>query len=189
MDLIIFAHPDSRNSHNAAILKHVKKRLAARRRPNMVVDLYAEKFDPVLKIVDDTASGSTFHDVKDYQELIRGADRLVFIYPILWYNMPAILKGFVERVFINRFAFEFRKLRNGNTKIVPLLKGKKAVVINTYGHGGALFRKYGTCSADVLDTTVLKFCGMKTKRVNWFSIRGSTAIPREIAKKIDAALG
>jgi NAD(P)H dehydrogenase (quinone) len=189
MDLIIFAHPDNRKSHNAAILSYIRDRMTTKNTPHTVLDLYAEKFDPVLKVVTESSAGSTFKEIADYQKLVKDADRLIFIYPVLWYNMPAILKGFVERVLTTGFAFDFKKDSYGKLRVVPLLKGKKAVVINTYGHGEALFRKHGRCATKVLDTAVLGFCGIKTKRVDWFGIQPGIGMPDDIRAKIDQALG
>ena len=44
--------------------------------------------------------------MKDYRDLIIWADQLIFIFPIWWSGMPAILKGFIERVFAASFAYE-----------------------------------------------------------------------------------
>jgi|SRR5208283_913816 len=187
MDLIIFAHPDNKRSHNAAVLQYVKSRLTANGKEFEIIDLYAEKFDPIIRIVNfDVPSG--FEEVKDYQDMVRKADRLIFIYPVWFYNMPAILKGFVERVFTSGFAYDFSIGKDGKPVHARKLEGKNAVVINTFGHGEEMFRKRGTAAAEVLDKLVLDFCGIKSKRVNWFSVKGVAILPGEIAKKIDAAL-
>lgn len=189
MDLVIFAHPDNKSSHNAAVLRYVKERLKANGREFQVVDLYAEGFDPLIRLVDfDVPVGRSFEEVKDYQALVKKAERLIFIYPIWFYNMPAILKGFVERVFTNGFAFDFSMGKDGKPQWKPLLKGKTAVVINTFGHGEEMFRRRGEAAEVVMDKLVLDFSGIKSKRVNWFSVKGAAILPGAIARKIDAAL-
>jgi NAD(P)H dehydrogenase (quinone) len=189
MDLVIFAHPDNKKSHNASVLRYVKERLKANGVDYEVVDLYAERFDPLIRLVDfDMPAGTGFEEVKDYQALVRKAERLVFIYPVWWYNMPAILKGFFDRVFTGGFAYNFSMGKDGAPKVKPLLKGKRAVVINTFGHGEEAFRKYGMATTEVIDKDILGFSGMKCKRVNWFSVKGAPILPGSIAKRIDAAL-
>ena len=187
MDLIIFAHPDNSKSHNAAVLRYVKERLKANGRDYEVLDLYAIKFDPLIRIVNFDIPGG-FEGVKDYQAMIRKTDRLIFIYPVWFYKMPAVLKGFVDRVFTSGFAYDFSMDKSGKPAHARLLKGKTAVVINTFGHGEEMFRKRGKAAAEVLDKLVLDFCGIKSKRINWFSVKGAPILPGEIAKKIDAAL-
>jgi len=186
MDAIIFVHPANRVSHNAVILEHVKGRLAGQGTEFKVIDLYSDGFDPILR----TESGKAGYseEVKRCQGILAASDRVIFIYPVWWYNMPAVLKGFIDRIFTSGFAFDY-KLEDGKPFIRPLMNGKKAVVINTYGHGEELFRRYGKCSEKVLDEAVLGFCGFEVKRVNWFDIRKPSDIPDKIKREIDLALG
>jgi NAD(P)H dehydrogenase (quinone) len=102
---IVIAHPYQR-SFNFAILDQVKQSLHGE---YVVIDLYQEEFDPVLH-------GTELKDynrgiIKDpkiliYQDMIRTSDHLIFIFPIWWYGMPAILKGFMDKVLTPGFAFD-----------------------------------------------------------------------------------
>jgi NAD(P)H dehydrogenase (quinone) len=189
MDLIIFAHPANKLSHNAVVLEYVKQRISGMSREYAVIDLYAEKFDPLLRLIDERdAVAKNSQGVRGYQELISRSERLIFIYPVWWYNMPSILKGFIEKVFTSGFAFDFKREDSDWVRVKPLLTGKKAVVINTYGHGKELFEQYGRSAESVLDKSVLGFCGIKTTRVNWFDVRYPSDIPDDVKKKIDKAL-
>lgn len=189
MDLIIFAHPDNRGSHNAAVLRYVQSRLKADCRDYKIIDLYADNFDPLVRVVEgDRPSIGNDEEVKAYQLMVRGAERLIFIYPVWWYNMPAIMKGFIEKVFTGGFAFDTKVDKDGRIGVVQLLKGKTAVVINTFGHGEALFRKRGRMTIETMDIAVLDFCGIECRRVNWFSTRGIGLLKGDVAKEIDAAL-
>jgi NAD(P)H dehydrogenase (quinone) len=102
--------------------------------------------------------------------------------------MPAALKGFFDRVFTGGFAYDFSMGKDGNPKVAQLLKGKRAVVINTFGHGEKAFKKYGKATVEVIDKNILGFSGIGCKRVNWFSVKGAPILPGAIARMIDSAL-
>ncbi|MDU7943960.1 MAG: NAD(P)H-dependent oxidoreductase, partial [Streptococcus salivarius] len=104
--LIIYAHPNDK-SYNASILETIKENLSSKHELK-VLDLYKERFDPVLRFDTTHRRRDLAHDVamKDYRDLIIWADQLIFIFPTWWSGMPAILKGFIERVFVAGFAYE-----------------------------------------------------------------------------------
>lgn len=68
-------------------------------------------------------------DLKRAQDLILWADHLVWIYPLWWGSVPALLKGFLDRIFIPNFAFD----EDERGKRRKLLKGKSARMITTMG--------------------------------------------------------
>ncbi len=187
MDLVIFAHPDNKSSHNAAILKHVVGRLKMKFADFEVIDLYADNFDPVLRLTPEPKSKVEL--VKKYQKLVAAADRLIFISPVWWYNMPAMLKGFFGHVFNSGFAYDF-KISPENTSIVERrLKGKTAIVINTYGRSRSECERAGNPLRLILDRAILGFCGVRVvSRIEWFNVRPPVAIPRDVMKAIDKAI-
>ena len=67
-------------------------------------------------------------DLIESQHLIKWADHLVFIYPTWWGTMPALLKGFIDRVFLPGFGFQYR---DDSVWWDKLLKGKSARLIVT----------------------------------------------------------
>ena len=69
-----------------------------------LADLYKDKFDPVF------AGEKANEEIKSYQSRIDKADIIVFIYPIWWFRAPAIVEGFIDRVFIPPWAFQFKKV-------------------------------------------------------------------------------
>ncbi|MEW6035487.1 MAG: NAD(P)H-dependent oxidoreductase [Candidatus Micrarchaeota archaeon] len=180
MDLIIFAHPDNLGSHNAAILRHVKARLETEGSKYEVIDLYADKFDPVLH------PGRKDPLAEKYQKLMSGAKRLIFIYPVWWYNAPAIMKGFIDKVFTQGFAYSFKSDPVKGFYIEQLLKGKEAIVINTYGGVKEWLDAHGNAPMFVMDKAALEFCGISVQaRINWFEARGPAEIPKHITDLID----
>jgi putative NADPH-quinone reductase len=73
-----------------------------------MIDLNKENFDPVLNEGELSlySKGECIDEsVKKYQDMIRESDQLVFIFPIWWYYLPAILKGFIDKVMLKNFAY------------------------------------------------------------------------------------
>ncbi|VVC02446.1 FMN-dependent NADH-azoreductase [Candidatus Bilamarchaeum dharawalense] len=187
MDLIIFAHPDNQKSHNAAILRYVTSCLNREFRSFEIIDLYADGFDPVLRLTREDQKKTLL--VEKYQKLVAKADRLIFISPVWWYNTPAILKGFIDHVFNSGLAHNFVS-NSTNSTLHKKLTGKTAVIINTYGRTKQEATDHGSPLELVLDKAVLEFCGVKvTSRVEWFEVKGLGILNPEIAKKIEKALG
>lgn len=187
MDLIIFAHPDNKGSHNAAVLRQVISRLKQKFAEFEVIDLYADGFDPVLRLTAESKAKTAL--VQRYQRLVAKADRLIFISPVWWYNLPAILKGFVDHVFLSGFAYNFTNSPERGSVIEKKLKGKSAIVINTYGRSEAEAARRGNPLPLVFDKPVLEFCGVKVEaRIDWFDVKGPALIPKDVVNRIDAVL-
>ena len=89
--LIIYTHP-SPTGFNAAILKEVQNNLSKKHEVK-TLDLYAENFDPILRFDQEHRRRDLHKDpeMAKYRDLITWADHLVFIFPIWWSGMPAIL--------------------------------------------------------------------------------------------------
>jgi len=71
-------------------------------------------------------------------EDILWADHLVWIYPVWWGSLPAMMKGFIDRLFLPGFAF--KKHEGSKTKWDKLLKGKSARIISTCDQPGWFYR-------------------------------------------------
>ena len=151
--LVIYSHPFA-TSFNHALLEAFSDGLKKAGHDYEVVDLYRDNFNPVLADVSSRAEAG--EDVKAYQEKIREADCLAFIFPIFWFRAPAILGGFIDRVFSAGFAFKYVKSRP-----LGLLKGKKAVVIETYGGPGWYYNILMSRIPWRLFRSTLTFCGLK----------------------------
>lgn len=153
--LIIYAHPNHQ-SFNGAILRQVKNHLNSKHQVR-ILDLYAEKFDPLLHFDEDHLRRDLDKDpeMEKYRQLISWADHLIWIFPIWWGGMPAILKGFIDRVFASGFAYSYKGMgMQGH------LKGKTAWIISTHDTPGfvtAFLQDYGK----VLKNQVLGMCGIK----------------------------
>ncbi|CAI7726997.1 NAD(P)H-dependent oxidoreductase [Bacillus altitudinis] len=128
--LIIYTHPHH-NSLNGAFFKEILK--GSEENPNVqevrIIDLYQDKFDPVL-IFNEEKKRRDMHkdpEIQEYQEKIKSADNIVFVYPIWWGRPPAMLLGFIDRMFAANFAYR----QTGGLLPEGLLKGKRAVCVST----------------------------------------------------------
>jgi NAD(P)H dehydrogenase (quinone) len=138
---IIYAHP-TREGHNGAILKNVETQLKERKEKYEVLDLYKMNFLPVLSKEELIASKEQkkSKDVEEIQKKIKKSDKLIAIYPIWWNSPPAILKGFIDRIFSAGFAFRYVK-KGGMSMPEGLLQGRRAIVFTT-GGGPKFFFKF-----------------------------------------------
>lgn len=144
--LIVYAHPEP-TSFNGAMKDVAVETLAAAGHVVTVSDLYAMRFNAVVGADDfrgervDAATlniateqtrayetGTLAPDILAEQDKVRRADLLILQFPMWWFGMPAILKGWADRVFARGFAYVAgRKYDTG------LLRGKTAMVAATTG--------------------------------------------------------
>src|SRR5271156_2729166 len=106
--LVLYAHPLA-TSFNAALHAQVLATLGARGHEIDDCDLYAESFDPVLtgedlQLYNDISANR--HRVASYVDRLLAANALVLMYPVWNEGFPAIMKGFLDRVFLPGVSFE-----------------------------------------------------------------------------------
>lgn len=107
-------------------------------------------------------------DLQTAWQKIKEADHLVWVHPVWWGGLPAITKGFIDRVFLPGLAFRYRE---NSVWWDKLLKGKTAHIITTLDQPGWYYRLvYGRPSVNQLKKTVLEFCGVKPVRVSYVGI-------------------
>jgi NAD(P)H dehydrogenase (quinone) len=155
---VIVGHPDP-NSFNLSVAKAYCE--AVRRKGHTVVlrDLYRIGFDPVLKLEELPKSGfKAAPEVKAERESIGDADVFVFVYP-LWFNAPpAIIKGYIDRVF--GFGFGYGPIREGGN--AQLLKGKKLLSFTSSGAPTEWLQSQGAWLAikGLFDDHLAAVCGL-----------------------------
>ena len=149
--LIIYSHPNP-DSYNGAVLTKVKETLTNKGVQFKIKDLYQMKWNPVLSLADikELYSGKVPQDIAVEQEDVRQADVLIFIYPIWWFERPAMLKGWFDRVFSQGFSYRFTE----EGMVEGLLKGKRAVVITTSGANKDNMEQTGILAS--IDANMLK---------------------------------
>lgn len=105
-----------------------------------------------------------YKDVLEQQEKVAQSDALVFISPVWWNNFPTILKGWVERVFSYGFAYSLNDSgwRGEVSGRIPLLKIKKALIINTLFFKEKVYKEAGLLDAMkmTMDEWGLKYPGI-----------------------------
>jgi len=94
-------------------------------------DLYREEFDPILNAEEIPMDGKTDKVIDTYCNEIRKCEGIIVIHPNWWGQPPAILKGWIDRVFRPGIAYEFRDGDKGEGVPVGLLNAKAAIVFNT----------------------------------------------------------
>ncbi len=170
---VLYAHPNPK-SFNHAILERVQENLQRSRREFLVRDLYGMNFNPLLTGHDFMLmqQGKLDPVIKGEQETIRSSEGLIVIHPIWWFSMPAMLKGYIDRVFTRGFAYDY-------TDQGPkgLLTGKKVHILNTTGGSADDYRNYGFADAlkHTMDMGTYGFCGLEVAQHHFFhSVPGST---------------
>ena len=135
--LLILSHPD-RGSYNHAIAERIGSALVDEGHHVDAHDLYAEHFQPVLEN-DEIQRRFSFDDywVRHSQEL-RDAQGIVIVYPDWWGMPPAILKGWIDRLFRPGIAFEYAGDEFLPKTKRPLLSGKRALVVSTTNESNPL---------------------------------------------------
>ena len=181
--LIVYAHPDH-NGNCGAILSEVEKQLKQRKEKYELLDLYAINYDPVLH--DDELYSHGKRKVsavnKKIQAKISATNKLIFIYPIWWGTMPAILKGFVDKVFTPYFAFRFVKVPIINGYPIKMLKGKKAACFVTTSSKWFITLLYSSNAfKQLIARDMLGFFGIKTRV---YQIDNAIALNDSQARKI-----
>lgn len=109
MITIIFCHP-WHGSFNKAILDCIVGKLIAEQREYTVIDLYKDEFNPVFTEEELSVynSGIALDPmILKYQATIRMTSEIIFIFPNWWNTLPAILKGFFDKVLLKDFAFNY----------------------------------------------------------------------------------
>ncbi|WP_114819184.1 NAD(P)H-dependent oxidoreductase [Chryseobacterium sp. KLBC 52] len=101
-------------------------------------------------------------------EIIQWADHLVWVHPVWWGGFPAIMKGFIDRLFLPGMAYKYRE---NSVWWDKLLKDKTAHIITTLDQPGWYYRLFfGRPSVNQLRKSILEYCGVKPVKVTYIGI-------------------
>lgn len=166
-NLILYCHLNP-ESFCHAILETVLEGLKAKGEEAQVRDLYSLNFSPVKTAADfiDVKNGRVSDDIKTEQEHLLKADRVIVIYPVWWAGLPALLKGYVDRVFSYGFAYSY----DFNDLSTFKLAGKEVCLFTTMGAPNLFYRLtlMLAAMAKTSDGGIFRFCKMKVKEHAWF---------------------
>jgi len=165
--LMIHCHPRA-DSFSAALRDAARRALESRGHVVELRDLYAEGFDPVLS----SEERGRYHDVaanlagiEDHAESLRRADALLLVYPTWWYGMPAMLKGWFDRIWAPGVAF-----RLGDGAIEPLLTNIQRIgVVTTCGSPNWLLWYIGRIDRKLLNRGIRRLCA-RNCRTDWYTL-------------------
>jgi putative NADPH-quinone reductase len=175
--LIINGHPDKDSLCNEFAIAY--KRGAEKSSVNCtLINLRDLNFDPILHYGYRQRT-ELEPDLLNVQNEILNATHLVFIYTTWWGTYPALLKGFIDRVFLPKFAFKYR---DNSLLWDKLLKGKSARLIVTMDtpkwYYSLIYKSPGHNS---MKKGILEFCGIKPVKITAFGpIKSSNDSKRKI---------
>ncbi|MBY5364656.1 NAD(P)H-dependent oxidoreductase [Rhizobium leguminosarum] len=157
--LLVLAHP-LEDSFAAAVARTTREALEASGHVVDLLDLYAENFDPRLSKAERGGYFDQPYDtsaVADIVARLNAADGLILVFPQWWFNFPAILKGFFDRVFAPGVAFS-HDIAGG--RIVPQLTNIRLLyALTTTGSPWWLVRLYmGDPVRRLLKRGIAAFC-------------------------------
>lgn len=174
--LLVTAHPD-RDSLTAALARRLRDELG----PDGVetADLDAERFDPRFGAADRDryrGVGPVPDDVLREQRRLDGVDHLVLVFPVYWWSMPALLKGWIDRVFLAGWAFDIDPVHGTQRRLgaltvhLVLVAGDSAGTYERHGYEQALLTQ--------IQHGIIDYCGAR---------RGAAVFVHESEREDDAS--
>jgi putative NADPH-quinone reductase len=184
--LVIYCHPVA-ESFAAAAHKVVLQTLIEADHEVMDVDLYAENFDPVMdrqERLDYLNTDRNERLVKRYDEQLAAADAIVLVYPAWWYGMPAMLKGYFDRVWLPGVAFDVTP--DGRVLTERLQRIRRIVVVTTYGGPWWMVRiALGDPARKLVSRAIRALCA-RGCRVDWYvHYNMYRATPRQLSRFLE----
>jgi NAD(P)H dehydrogenase (quinone) len=194
--LYVYAHPEPR-SFNGALKDMAMISLAKKGHAVKVSNLYATKwkavldaqdfrirqnpyqFSPAIEQIHGVTTRSLAPDLQDEIARVAWADLLIFQFPVWWSSMPAILKGWFDRVFAQGFVVDLEK---GHVYEEGLLKGKKAMIVATTGATQEMYSPRGIhgdleTHLSIITHNIFEFAGMTA--LPSFIIFGAAGMTRD----------
>lgn len=177
--LYVYAHPEPR-SFNGALKDMAMITLSGLEHEVKVSNLYAirwkaildpqdfrmrhdpSRFDPAAEQIHGVGTRSLAPDLQEELDRVAWADLLIFQFPVWWSSMPAILKGWFDRVFAQGFVVDLEK---GRVYGEGLLKGKRAMIVATTGATAEMYAPGGVhgdlgAHLSIITHNIFEFVGM-----------------------------
>jgi len=165
---IVFAHP-WKGSLNRAILEKVMEHLRQAGDRITLIDLYEDGFNPVMSEKDLSLYGrgkSADPMVERYNAILDETEKIIFLFPIWWYDMPAILRGFFDKVMLENCAFT-----DSDNGLQPVRNIRHTVVLTTSAATtDALIHEFGDPVRGTIIAGTFKILGFHNAR--WHNLGG-----------------
>ncbi len=179
--LLVYCHPRA-DSFTAAAKAVALESLLANGHQVDVLDLYAEGFDPVMS-ADERGryheSGTNREPVAEHLARVKAAEGLIFVYPTWWYAQPAMLKGWLERVFLPHETFS---MPEGNQPIRGLLPNIRLIgAITSLGSPKWWWWLMGRPGQRILLTGIRALCAPACKTL-WIALHRIDVVGEEARK-------
>ncbi|MCQ4086225.1 NAD(P)H oxidoreductase [Saccharibacillus sp. JS10] len=128
-----------------------------------ILDLHRIGFDPLLQGIDEPAQHNTPNhnfspQVEAEMERLRKHDAITFVFPIWWWHLPAMLKGYIDRVMNNGFAYGTNQLHHQKILWLALAGVSKEQMDK---------RNYGESIQTLLNIGIADYCGVSNSKVEF----------------------
>jgi NAD(P)H dehydrogenase (quinone) len=155
-----FSPTPRRDSYSGAVLDAFLAGLTEDGHTAEVADLYREGFEARFQSEDYSQfrGAAMPEDIRREQARVDRADALAFVFPVWWWSFPAVLKGWIDRVFSEGWAYNFEPgMSRGR------LRDRPTLLLGTGGSRESTYRKYGYGEAFrvQIDVGILGYCGLR----------------------------
>ena len=174
--LIVLGHPN-KESFCGALAASYREGAAAAGAEVRELNIGDLRFEPILRLGYKEIQ-ELEPDLVAAQESIKWADHIVWVYPIWWGTMPALLKGFLDRTFLPGFAFKYRENSPWWDKYLAGRSARMIVTMDAPPIYDSLM--YFGGGRRTMKKAVLEFCGIKRVKVSAVgSVKSSDEAKRE----------
>jgi putative NADPH-quinone reductase len=168
--LVVYCHPVE-ESFVAAVRDRVVAALSTGGADVRVTDLYAEGFDPTFSATERAGhlDAGTDPSIASYADDLQWCDTLVLVFPTWWSGQPAMLKGWIDRVWVNGVAWT---LPEGANRLRPALRNvRRLVAVTTHGSSKFINAVEGESGKRTLTRSLRTMCHPLT-RTTWIAMYG-----------------
>lgn len=163
--LTVFSHPFT-DKYPAAVMAAFHEPFYDAGHEIDILDLHQEGFDPRFTAEDHAHfwGAAVSPEIASMHRRVENADRLAFVFPVYWWSMPAMMKGWIERVFTGGWAYQFGSgvADRGRQPPRSLLGNVPTTLIGIAGASRHTYEKYGYGEAmrTQLDIGIFAYCGI-----------------------------
>lgn len=178
--LVVYCHPVP-ESFGAAVRDTALETLVKAGHELRLIDLYAENFNPVMCCEERRTYNDRAPDdpaLLPHIEAIRWAEALLFVYPTWWYGLPAMLKGWLDRVWATDVAFALPP----EGKVMPLMTHiRKIGIVTTCGASWWLSHLIGHPGRKTILRGIRALCGVRCRTLFMAHYRMDSSTPESRA--------